>query len=426
MTEFNTAVIGGGFAGLAAAIASAKCGVKTVLIEKGNCMGGAASNGLVQPFMKYFTVIDGKQVKLSRGIFEEITTEFLKMYKELDGVDTNSSIVYRFNEEYLKVIFNRMAQKYGVTLLYHSYLTDVKKDGEKIKSVELCSRSGKFEIKADYFIDATGDANLAFLCGYPLRTGRDGDGLCQPMTLNFRVANVDNDVCKQIPHKEINDLYHKLQNDGTITNPREDVLMFTNCVDGVIHFNSTRIVKLNPTDPFDLTKAEIAAREQVMELYTMFKKHIKGFENSRLIMTGSEIGIRESRMIDGEYILTGEDLKACKKFDDSIALGNYDIDIHNPEGSGTSHYLFKDGEYYTIPYRCLIPKNSKNLLVAGRCISVDHNAQASIRIMPIVCTLGEAAGTAAALAYKSNCNVNDIDVKLLRSTLKQNGAAVEL
>lgn len=424
--KFDIAVIGGGFSGLAAAIAAAREGSKVILIEKGNCMGGAASICLVQPFMNYTTTINGEQVLLSRGIFKEITDNFQKMRHDIDGTEIKGNTVFEFNEEYLKVIFNRMAEEAGVTLLYRSYLVSADVENNRVKSVKLCSSSGCFDIEADYFIDATGDANLAYLCGYPFRLGRESDSLCQPMTLNFRLANVDNDVCKNLPRKKINELYHKLQKEGKITNPREDVLMFTNCTDGVVHFNSTRVVKLNPTNPFDITKAELAAREQVMELYLMVKHNIPGFENSSLIMTGSEIGIRESRMIDGEYILTGEDIRACKVFDDAIALGNYDIDIHSPDGSGTSHYYFKPGEYYTIPYRCLIPKNSENLLVAGRCISTDHDAQASIRIMPIVCTIGEAAGTAAALASKANKNVSEIDISLLRKTLSDKGAAVEI
>ena len=134
--------------------------------------------------------------------------------------------------------------------------------------------------------------------------------------------------------------------------------------------------------------------------------------------------MRESRKIEGEYILTGNDLVSFVKFEDSIAAGNYDIDIHNPEGSGTSHYYFKDGEYYTIPHRCLVPKNSVNLLVAGRCVSATHEAQASIRIMPIVCCLGEAAGTAAAVAHKSGTGVKDANVSEIQTVLRANGAFI--
>ena len=129
-------------------------------------------------------------------------------------------------------------------------------------------------------------------------------------------------------------------------------------------------------------------------------------------------------MLCGEYVLTRDDLVSCRRFEDSVALGNYDIDIHNPEGGGTSHYFFKDGTYYTIPYRSLVPKEIKNLLVAGRCISADHEAQASIRIMPIVCCIGEAAGTAAAIAFESKSDMIDVDTEKLRRTLKDNGAMV--
>ena len=129
-------------------------------------------------------------------------------------------------------------------------------------------------------------------------------------------------------------------------------------------------------------------------------------------------------MIDGLYLLTEEDLKNCTRFEDAIAAGNYDIDIHNPEGTGTSHYYFKPGEYYTIPYRSLIPRGLSNLLVAGRCISVTHAAQASIRIMPIVCTLGEAAGTAAALAFQNSQAVFDVSISQLQQLLTQNGAFI--
>ena len=154
------------------------------------------------------------------------------------------------------------------------------------------------------------------------------------------------------------------------------------------------------------------------------KKHADGLEDSFLMMTAAEIGVRESRMIVGEYVLTEDDCRACTKFDDAIAACNYDIDIHNPEGTGTSHYYFPEGAYYTIPYRSLIPRTVSNMLVAGRCISSDHGAQASYRIMPTVCCIGEAAGTAMGLAVKAGCDVRSVDVKKLQTALKENGAFI--
>ena len=143
-----------------------------------------------------------------------------------------------------------------------------------------------------------------------------------------------------------------------------------------------------------------------------------------MLSTAIQIGTRESRMIDGEYCLTQEDLKNCVHFPDGIAAGNYDIDIHNPEGSGTSHYFFAPGTWYTIPYRCLLPVGTKNLLVAGRCISSTHEAQASYRIMPIVCCIGEAAGTAAGVACRAHTSLRGVDVEQVRAILKAGGAPI--
>ena len=207
-------------------------------------------------------------------------------------------------------------------------------------------------------------------------------------------------------------------------NPRENILVFRTPISNVLHFNTTRVVKKNPTSPEDVTEAEILARKQVYEIYEFIKQHADGLENSFLMITAPEIGVRESRMIIGDYVLTEQDCRGCVKFEDAIAACNYDIDIHNPEGTGTSHYYFKDGEYYTIPYRSLIPRGVSNLLVAGRCISSDHGAQASYRIMPVVCCLGEAAGEAIGLLTKTKASVRDVDVKELQSRLKENGAFI--
>lgn len=425
MKKYDIAVIGGGFAGTAAAIAAAREGAEVILVEKGNCLGGAACSALVNPFMPYWTDADDKKTVLSRGIFEKILSRMKELEKEISGKTyPEGHCLTMFHEEYLKIVLNRMVAEAGAEVLFHSSLTGADCEEGEVKSVTLSGKSGNHELFADYFIDATGDADLTFMSGFPCRLGRDGDSLCQPMTLCFRVSGVDKDKFRAMPRENMNELYKRFQSEGKIKNPREDVLIFNNIADGVFHFNSTRVVKLNPTDPFDLTKAELEAREQTLELFLFMKNNIPGFENSHLLMTASEIGVRESRMIDGEYLLTGDDLKSLKKFDDAIAYGCYSIDIHNPEGTGTTLYHFGKGEYYSIPYRALIPKGAVNLLTAGRCISADHTAQSAIRIMPTVCCIGEAAGAAAAAALRSKCPVGKTDVSELLAVLKKNGAAI--
>ncbi|MBO5725968.1 MAG: FAD-dependent oxidoreductase, partial [Clostridia bacterium] len=337
MQKYDVAVIGGGFAGVAAAISAAREGAKVILIEKGNCLGGAAAHSLVLPFMKHNTKIEGVNTYLSDGIFSEIKDQLRKC----NAFDYGS-----FLEEELKYILNNMIEQAGVTLLYHAYIYGVNKNGGKIESVDLATKSGPFTVSADYFIDATGDAQVAYLANCPTKLGRESDNLCQPMTLCFRLGNVDRDAFYD-SWDELKVLHKKALDNGEFINPRENILVFNTPVKSVLHFNTTRVIKKNPTDPIDVTEAEIIARKQVYEVYDFMKKNAKGLENSFLMMTGAEIGVRESRMIVGDYILTEQECRDCTKFDDAVVACNYDIDIHNPEGSGTSHYFFPEGAYYT-------------------------------------------------------------------------------
>lgn len=415
MKKFDVLVAGGGFAGTAAAISAARGGKKVILFDKFNAPGGAAAVNLVTPFMPYWTINKerNKREYLTGGIFSEIVGK-LRELGAMEGDD-------KFSDEYLKLVLNRMIKEAGVTVLYHAYLKEVEKEGKSIKSVTVSALGQDIKIAADTFIDATGDGVLSYLAGCSFMLGRNGDNLCQPMTLCFRVANVDiGRFYAEMP--EMQKLYKEKQSSGEIRNPRENILTFVVPAKGIIHFNTTRVVKLNPTDPFDVTEAEFAAREQVFELFDLLKASFSSMKDADLIMTAAGIGVRESRMIEGEHILTANDLKECTKFTDSVARGNYDIDIHNPEGTGTSHYYFAPGEYYTIPYRSLTVKDADNLLVAGRCISADHEAQASIRIMPICASTGEAAGIAASLAPGGK--VKEVDIKALRERLTASGALI--
>ena len=417
MKNFDLCVIGSGFAGTAAAVAAARCGAKVLLVDKSNAPGGAATNCLVNPFMRYWTTLDGARFDLSRGIFGEICDELARRKAVTDERRDG------FSEETLKSILYELTEEAGVELLYRAYLFKVEMRGEKIESVSVATVEGELVIKADYFIDATGDAQLAFLAGLKTNLGREPDHLCQPMTLNFRVASVD--VERFMKSKEaLNKRYAEHLANGKLINPRENILVFKTPHKGVLHFNTTRVVKKDPTNAWEVTEAEIIARKQVYEVFDFMKEYADGMEDAYILMTAPEIGVRESRMIVGDYVLTVEDCKGLKKFEDAIAACNYDIDIHNPEGTGTSHYYFKDGDYYTIPYRALIPKGVSNMLVAGRCISSDHGAQASYRIMPTVCTIGEAAGTAISIAAKYKTDTRSINVDELRETLRKNGAFI--
>ena len=416
--QYELIIVGGGFAGVAAAISAAKEGVDVLLVEKYNCLGGAAANALVMPFMPYWTLMpETRETKYLCGdLFLEIVTEM----NELSGTPNAMSI---FDEEILKIVLNRMVLKHGVKLLFNTTVTEAVVSDGRITSVKALGKSKTIELFADHFIDATGDAELSMLAGCEYKLGREKDELCQPMTLCFRLGGVD----KKKYHENrsmMDPLYNEFQKKGLIKNPRENLLIFENLNDGVLHFNCTRIVKKNPVDPFEITEAEIEAREQVFELHKFLKENIPGFEGSRVLSTALQIGIRESRKIVGEYTLTEEDLLDLRHFDDAIAVANYAIDIHNPEGTGTRWCEFENGQWYEIPYRCLIPKNMDNLLVAGRCISSTHEAQSSYRIMPFCAELGQAAGTAVAVARRNGTGVRDVDVKQVQEILRGEGFVI--
>lgn len=418
MEKYDVIVVGGGLTGVAAAVSAAREGANVLLVEQSGCLGGAMSVNLVYPFMKYWTKIPetGQIKRLSDGIF----TEMRKRQEQYIPPLSNT----RFNPDSFMLVLDDMCLEAGVQVLFHATLCGANVEGREVQSILLATKAGLMEASAESYIDATGDGDLMAFAGCDFQLGRETDGLCQPMTTIFRMSGVDVEGYKA-DRPRLQALYKQHKEEGKIQNPREDILVFFGLGEGIVHFNTTRIVKLDPTDPFDVSRAEMKARKQIFEMYRFLKENCPAFANAAICSTAVSIGVRESRKLKGEHILTTGDLKSCTRFEDSIALGNYDIDIHNPEGAGTSHYYFADGDYYTIPYRSMVPKELNNLLVAGRCISATHEAQASVRIMPICATLGQAAGTAAAVAKRSGTNVHDVDVKKVQAVLRKNGAAID-
>ncbi len=417
--KYDLIVAGGGLAGVAAAISAAREGLRVLLFDRNNALGGAATECLVNPFMRYWAenLETGERTYLSKSIF----TEILDNLEALGGILEDRRT---FHEEYLKLVLTRMCLEAKVVLLFNTYLADAETENGTIKRITVVNKSGKEVYEASYFVDATGDGDLAVFAGCGYQLGREGDALCQPMTLCFRLLDVD--IPKYYEEKpEIQKLYQEWQESGKIKNPRENVLTFPYVTDNILHFNSTRIVKKNPTSGAEITEAEIEAREQAFALYDFLRKNFTSFRNAKMLQTASRIGVRESRMIKGEYVLTKEDILSYTKFDDGIAACTYNIDIHSPDGKGTIHYRLPANEYYTIPYRCLTPKATTNLLVTGRCLSSTHEAQASYRIMPTCASTGEAAGLAAAIAYKKGVCVKGIPVQELRNKIRSYGGKVD-
>lgn len=409
--HWDVIVIGGGPGGVPAAVSAARNGARVLLMESYGFLGGMATTALVNPYMKYNA---GKTI-IIRGLFEEFVDIMLKNGAILDDRK-------HFDAEPMKWLLDRFVLDAGCDILLHTRAIGVLKQNGEIHAVRVFHKGGVEDLSADIFIDSTGDGDIAAWAGAKIEIGRKQDNACQPMTMSFRMAHVD---VKRIPDRnEINRLYDAAKARGEVKNPRENVLKFSTVHSDVIHFNTTRVVGETSLDGWSMTDAEIEGRRQVDDMVRFLKKHIAGFEDSYLMKMGSEIGVRESRRVMGRYVLDADDVLLAHHFDDGIACASYDIDIHNPTGTGTDIRRLKEGTYYQIPYRCLVPEGVENLIVASRCISATHEAHSSLRVMPIVWAIGQAGGTAAAMCIRKGNKPAAVDTAELVEILSGQKAFV--
>jgi len=421
--HWDVLVIGGGPGGVPAAVAAARNGARVLLVEAYGFLGGMQTAGLVLPYMKYSA--GGKYIV--RGLFEEFldmleengaVTRTLYSDEELTRLNTFTTDLEdraHFDDEPMKHLLDRFVLDSGVDLLLHAKAVGVVKDGDTIKAVRIFHKGGIEDISADIVIDSTGDGDIGAWAGAPVEIGRKSDGGTQPMTMSFRMANVD---MERVPNgKEVNRLFDIAKKGGEIDNPRENVLKFYTAHSDVMHFNSTRVISKTSLDGWSMTEAEVEGRRQVDELVRFMKKNVAGFEKSYLMKTGAQIGVRESRRIMGQYVLNADDVITGRKFDDGISCGSYAIDIHNPAGTGTKMVYLDEGIYYNIPYRCLVPRSVDNLIIASRCISATHEAHSSMRVMPTVWGIGQAGGTAAAMCVRDGLQPGKVDSAALRKML---------
>lgn len=437
--EFEVVVAGGGPAGIAAAVASARNGARTLLIERYGFLGGNATASLVGPFMTSYS-LDGRR-QLIRGIFEELVLRMeavggaVHPSKVPAGSPYSGFIVFGhdkvtpFDPEAVKFVAEEMCLEAGVELLYHSFVVDALLEGDAVTGLVVANKAGLEAFRAQVVVDCTADADVAARAGVPFEMGRAEDGLTQPMTLFFRVAGVDDRrVAEYIAaHPEdrrpFASLIRQARERGEFPIPREGIGMYRTLEEGVWRINTTRIQRLFGTDPRDLTRAQVEGRRQVLFLLRFFRERLPGFENCRLLDTAAQVGVRETRRIVGEYTLTAEDIAQGREFEDVVALAGYPFDIHSPTGSGGGATgELRSANVYEIPYRCLVPINRDGLLVAGRCVSATHEALGAIRVMPTAFALGQAAGTAAALAVRSELPPRRVPVETLQRTLLRQGA----
>ena len=404
---YDLIVAGGGVAGVAAAVSAAREGLRVLLAEQTGVTGGAMTNALVYPFMRYTLRKSGRV--LAAGLFAEMQERW-KAYRDTSW-------------ETYKLVFDDLLSEAGAEVLFHAQLFDVTTKDRQVTEISVATCAGKRSLRARMFIDATGDGELFYLAGCDCQLGRQEDGFCQPMTTCFRLGNVD--IARfQAERPVLEERYRARQAEGKITNPRENILVFFGLGEGIVHFNTTRVIRHDPTDPAALSRAEMIARRQVWEMVKFLREESEAFSHCTLLSLANRVGVRESRKLKGVHILTAEELERGVYFPDTVALGNYGVDIHNPTGTGTTVHYLSDEAYYSIPYRSLLPKEYDNLLVAGRCLSATHEAQSAVRIMPTCVCMGQAAGIAAAVAAETGTALSGVDTDAVRRRLTERGAVL--
>ncbi len=444
--EFDVVVAGAGIAGVCSAIASSREVARTVLIDRYGFLGGMSTAGLVSPFMKYWITdeFDGRIKPLVGGIFSEI----VERMEQIGGMIDNGFNAWAFRKAVNEMICEsgvktiRYISIYGVEF-ENVYSSNRASRKNKITSLILNRNSKFYRVSGKVFIDTTGDADIVYLARAGWVKGDEKTGLTQAMTLFFRLGGIDVEKVVEFVRQNPEQFYpwstseyilgriasiagyFDLVKEGKESGllPEEiDYIFFTTLPDeGEASFNTTNILGLDATSSFDLTKAEITGRMQMWMIYKFLKQRIPGFENSYLIESGIQVGVRETRRAIGEYVVTGDDILKARKFEDAIARACYGIDIHGQKGEISRFEHLLKGQYYEIPLRALIVKKAFNLLVAGRCISATREGHSALRIQATSAATGEAAGVVAGLAVAYNGNVRKVSYSVIKEKLKSVG-----
>ena len=420
---YDVLVCGGGPAGLIAAVAAARNGARTALVERYGFLGGAATAALVNPISTFKK--NGKQV--IGGLGWELVERLCDM-GGADGTYPNGNVPV--DAEKLKLAAQRMALESGVTLFLHTTLLDVQGEEKHPTYAILQNKSGIFALQADYMIDCTGDGDLAALCHVPMQQMPPENEL-QPASLGFRLGGVKTELITGLHPAEPGAKFqmYEVRKVFEALPAEEQVPQFggpwfctvLNDAAGLVSVNITRTAA-NATDGASVTAAECRLREDVHALFALLKKHIPAFKDAYLLTTAPQVGFRESRRIRGVHILAAEEYASAYHFPDSVARGAHPIDIHRAADTKQDVRFLEEAGY--IPYRAMIAEGFDNLIVAGRCISADRASFASTRVMATAMALGEAAGTAAALCKAQKCGTTVLDVAILREKLIAQGAII--
>jgi hypothetical protein len=433
IAEADVLVVGSGPGGLSAAIAAAREGVRVMLVERFGCFGGNITQAMVEgiAWYRHEKTVD------AGGIGTEFETRAKAMGASQKDPEALGELL---DADMFKYVADTMVGEAGIVPLLHCHAVDAVMEGDTIKGIITESKSGRQAISAQRVIDATGDADIAFHAGAPYTRAEKSE--LMKATVNFGCSGVDvelftsyvrknpshlRDWARETTGKEddlfntyIEEPFLKAREAGEIP---EGVNIY-GFWDGLTeageatNINVVRLSDIDPTDVWDLTKAEMEGRRQALMALEALKKYTPGFEHAKLRTFGSSVGTRESRKIRGEYTLTGEEVRGEGRFSDSIGIFPEFLDAYGVVVIPTT------GRYFHLPYRVLVPQGVNNLLVAGRCISGDRVAFAATRQMMCCCVSGQGAGVAAAESVKEGVSCREVDVSRVQEALKKQGVRI--
>jgi hypothetical protein len=425
---YDVVVVGSGAAGSTAAIAAARGGARTLLVEKLPFLGGV-STAVLDTFYGFYTP-GSRAVKVVGGIPDDVVAGLRQLGPVVERPNTyGAGTGITYHPEHLKVVWESLVVQAGVSVLLHAFVQEAHAHEGRITALLLATKAGLARVDASTVIDASGDADVCHFAGLGYELAGELEP-AQTLTTTFRLVNVDIAARNGVGKDKLHALMAEAAAGGYDL-PRLDGSDHITPVDGVTATVMTRVEStgraggrvVNATDPAFLTAAEMSGRRQALEYVRFLVDRVPGYERARLGAMSTQLGIRETRRVYGDARLTAEDVLSARQFDDQIGLCGAPIEDHH-SGQGTRWQYLPDGEAVGIPFRTLIARDAGNVLVAGRCFSATHDAHASVRSMGQCMAMGQAAGTAAALATQHRVDVRELEFSRLRDALRSAGAVL--
>ena len=413
---YDVVVAGSGPAGLCAAVAAAREGAKVALVERYGVVGGNLTVGYVGPILGM----------VGRGTMRDELVELL-------GVPENDMIgesgrAHDF--ERAKRLLAKFVAHPNIDVYLQTSVCDVVKEGDRLCGLIVATNDGPFALMGKTIVDATGYGIVAYMAGAPTEKGRD-DGLMQPVTLEFTISGVDESraiICigdvddVRLGDERFLDFCKRCAEEGKLPHKLAAVRLHPTVRDGERQVNTTQVNGVDMTRVEQIFAAEVELREQIALLEHFLRENVPGYENCRCVASGATTGVRETRRVMGDYVITAEEMAEGCRFDDVVVhRAEFIVDIHNPEGAGQAEEHIQYCKPYDLPYRCFTPRDVEGLYVAGRCISGTHRAHASYRVMSICMAMGEAVGIAAAMCAERGCTPRMLDVAALQNRMMERG-----